>query len=120
MVVGLVRSAEDLLGKATRLAPKDEGTLRGSGAVVLILNGRRLEGEGAQAAAMAAVTALAHAGAPIRLDAEVSFNTVYAARQHEELGWHHDVGQAKYLEQPLGDNANRYQRIIAASAERGA
>jgi hypothetical protein len=117
---GLIRSAEHLAGEAQRRAPKDEGTLRGSVAVVLIVNGTRYEGAGAKAQARRAVTEAALNGSPIRMDAEVSFNTVYAARQHEELGWHHDEGEAKYLERPLGENANRYQRIIAASAERGA
>ena len=33
---------------------------------------------------------------------EIGFNTVYAARQHEELEWGHDApGQAKYLEMPI-------------------
>ena len=31
----------------------------------------------------------------------IGFNTVYAARQHEELSWRHSTGQAKYLERAL-------------------
>lgn len=31
----------------------------------------------------------------------ISFNTPYAAKQHEELGYHHSVGKAKYLEDPF-------------------
>lgn len=116
---GLVRVGEDLLGRAQRLAPKEEGTLRGSGALVIIVNGRRIEGGGARGIAEVAVRGLAKVGAPIALDVEVSFNTVYAARQHEELDWHHDEGQAKYLEAPFRDGLERYVRIVAAAAGRG-
>lgn len=117
---GLARSAEDLLGKASRLAPVEEGTLRASGTVVLIVNGARFEGAGAKAAARSAIEAAARAGGPIRLDAEVAFNTVYAARQHEELDWQHPLGgQAKYLETPLRANASRYERIVETSAKLG-
>lgn len=43
----------------------------------------------------------------IRVDQEgycdytISANTVYAAKQHEELGYHHDIGKAKYIQDPL-------------------
>lgn len=118
---GLVRCAEDLLGESSRRAPLEEGTLRASGTVTIIVNGRRFEGAGAIAAAQAIVRALAEAGQPITLDAEVAFNTVYAARQHEELTWRHPLaGEAKYLERPLLERAGRYERIIGASAAQGA
>jgi hypothetical protein len=32
----------------------------------------------------------------------------YAARQHEELGWHHNIGNAKYLERPLQDHMGEF------------
>jgi hypothetical protein len=68
---------EHVLGEAQRLAPIEEGTLRASG---------ELE-----------VTRTVDA-----YTAEVSFNEVYAARQHEETEWRHPLGgQAKYLEQPV-------------------
>ena len=118
---GLVRSAEDLLGKSQRRAPVEEGTLRASAALTLIVNGTRYEGAGAHAAAQGAVRALARAGAPVKLDTEISFNTVYAARNHEELDWKHPLGgEAKYLERPLLENAGRYGSIIGAAASRGA
>lgn len=45
--------------------------------------------------------------------AAVSYDTVYAARQHEETTWRHDPGrQAKYLEQPLHAEAPVVTRII--------
>lgn len=117
---GLVRCAEDLAGKAQQLAPVDEGTLRGSASITLLVNGTRFDGSGAKAAAESAVRAAALAGRPITLDAEVSFNTVYAARQHEELDWEHPRGgQAKYLEGPLLSGSARYSRIIALAAQNG-
>lgn len=43
----------------------------------------------------------------------VSYNTPYAARQHEELGYSHAVGEAKYLENAKIDFANEFKSIIA-------
>jgi hypothetical protein len=43
----------------------------------------------------------------------VTYDTVYARRQHEELTWRHDPGRtAKYLEGPLNEEAETLQRII--------
>jgi len=112
-VDALNRAAEDLAGRAQRAAPIDEGTLRASAAIALIVNGTRFDGTGAVTAAKAAARAAARAGS-LELNAEVSFNTVYAARQHEELDWVHPRGGGpKYLERPLLEQANRYERIIA-------
>ena len=55
--------------EAAQRAPKDKGTLRLSAKTTV---------DGNKAA--------------------VSFNTKYAARQHEEVGYHHAEGEAKYLE----------------------
>lgn len=46
-------------------------------------------------------------------EAMVSYNTPYAARQHEEVGWQHKEGQAKYLESALLDNQTRISELIA-------
>lgn len=111
---------EDLLGRATRLAPIEEGTLRGSGAVVLIVNGTRHEGAGGLAAATAAAVAAATARRDYTVNVEVSFNTIYAAAQHEGLDFEHPLGgQAKYLEQPFREQADRYIRIIQQAAGDG-
>lgn len=96
VVDAVTRIGEDALGEATRRAPIEEGTLRGSGDLD-VEEGR------------ASVTAT------------VSFNTVYAARQHEELDWRHPRGgQAKYLESVIRERAGRYERIIAAAVARAA
>lgn len=84
----------DLLGEAQRLAPVEEGTLRASGELDID-----------------------HVGDAVV--ATVSFNSVYAARQHEETEWEHPLGgQAKYLEQPLQAKAGRYEAALGAAIAR--
>jgi hypothetical protein len=114
----LWRIGEDLGGRAQRLAPIEEGTLRGSMAVALIVNGTRFDGPGALAGAKAVARGTALAGRPVELDVEVSFNTVYAARQHEETEWEHPLeGQAKYLEQPFREQLPRYGAVLEVAVE---
>lgn len=49
----------------------------------------------------------------------VSYDTVYAVRQHEELTWQHASGRtAKYLEEPLLEESATLQEIIAAAIRR--
>ncbi len=88
---GLRLAAEHLLGVARQQAPVDEGTLRASAAVTVV-----------SAAKVA-----------------ISFNTRYAVRQHEETGWRHPKGgKAKYLEDPLHDEAPTMHTIIATHIRR--
>lgn len=66
------------MGEAVRIAPIEEGTLAGTGDV-----------------SDPDITASG-------VEVELSFSTVYAQRQHEELDWEHTDGrQAKYLEEPF-------------------
>ena len=52
-----------------------------------------------------------HAGDVAR--AEVSYNKIYATRQHEETGWNHPRGgQAKYLESALTDGQGKAREIV--------
>jgi hypothetical protein len=44
---------------------------------------------------------------------EIGFNTVYAARQHEEENWGHDTGQAKYLTDALQDMTPKFLPHVA-------
>ena len=76
--------AQDLAEKSAAQAPLDTGALRAS---------VRIAAEGTRAA--------------------VSFNTPYAVAQHERLYYHHAVGKAKYLEDPLNENRERYIGAIA-------
>lgn len=89
---GLDHATEHLLGESTKVVPLEEATLLRSG--VASVDNSALVGH-------------------------VSFDTVYAVRQHEELTWKHDPGrQAKYLEEPyLRDNL-LMQEIIAAQIRR--
>ncbi|MUL39631.1 hypothetical protein FZ103_00285 [Streptomonospora sp. PA3] len=90
--VGLGKGLEYLLGESDRLVPLEEGTLQRSGTT---------DQDG--------------------LSGTVSYDTVYAARQHEELTWRHDPGrQAKYLEQPASDPSTHrtIEALIGAEIRR--
>ncbi|WP_228974948.1 minor capsid protein [Streptomyces sp. DH12] len=87
---GLQRGLEHVLAESKKLVPLDEGTLERSGRV----NVSGLEGV-------------------------VSYDTVYAVRQHEELTWKHAPGrQAKYLEQPMNSERDVVLRLMAVSVRR--
>lgn len=85
---------DGVLGEAQRLAPIEEGTLRGSA-------DRETEQR------------------PDGVDVVGSFSTIYAARQHEEVGWRHPkAGQAKYLEAPFKARLPTFERGLAAALAR--
>lgn len=91
-VRGLWLAALHLLGEAQAIVPIEEATLERSGA--------------------ASVDAS-------KLMSAVSFDTVYAVRQHEELTWRHDPGrQAKYLEAPMHVQQAIMLAIIASAIRR--
>lgn len=93
-IAALTVIGEDLLGRAQREAPVEEGTLRGSGQVEVVED---------------------HEGAHV----EVTFSTVYAARQHEEVTWKHPKGgKAKYLEDPLKEMSASYVAALAAAVRK--
>lgn len=54
-----------------------------------------------------------------RLYSSVGSNLAYAVRQHEELGYRHKYGEAKFLERALYDNADQLQAIIANNINQG-
>jgi hypothetical protein len=89
---GLLLGAEHVLTEAQNLVPLDEGALQNTG------------------------TASVDEGS---LTAMVSYDTPYAARQHEELDWRHASGrQAKYLEQPLNAERATVLDLVAAQMRR--
>jgi hypothetical protein len=89
---GLKVALEHLLQSSRELVPLEEGTLARSGTTTV--DAANLRGA-------------------------VSYDGPYAVRQHEELTWRHDPGkQAKYLEQPLNDEAGTMQELIAAQIRR--
>lgn len=88
----------DLTGKAQRIAPKDEGTLRAS-ARWEIEGGTqfRTQRPGSMSASV---------------QVNVIFDTPYAEVQHERTDFAHTNGQAKYLEGPMRSNALTYKNYI--------
>lgn len=90
---GLWDAAEHLRGVSQDAAPIDEGTLRATAAVT------RLQGGDTVA---------------------VSYDTPYARRQHEELGYRHPKGgRAKYLEDPAREEETTMRRIVETTIKRG-
>lgn len=82
---GLQAGADLLLDESNRKAPIEEGNLIRSGVA-------KAQGD----------------------EAAVGYNTPYAVRQHEELGWQHDAGrEAKFLENAQRNHANEIQAAIA-------
>lgn len=86
---------DHVIGEAQRIVPHAEGTLGATGDVTVTRQrGGRIEITG-------------------------SFSTVYAARQHEELGWTHKPGRrAKYLEEPFKRELPRLAPLVAAAVEK--
>lgn len=84
----------DLLARSKPLVPRDKSTLVRSGTREVRRVGNRIEGR-------------------------VTYNTPYAARQHEETTWRHPRGgQAKYLEQPLRQMVPEFESRLAAAMRR--
>jgi hypothetical protein len=76
-----------LKGKSQALCPVDSGTLRDSCVIE--------EGDN--------YVIVGYGGAA----------SSYAARQHEDMSYHHDVGQAKYLEQPATEMEEEIKAAVA-------
>ena len=123
----MVENTEDLLGESMKRAPVDEGFLRGSGSARVNRGGTSRAARGKDEAGEPTATLRAVEGSDIGalynaegavIEGEVSFNTPYAARQHEELGWKHPRGgEAKYLENPLKERAQMYLKNLADAAK---
>lgn len=91
-VRGLQMATEHLLQVSRTQVPIEEGTLERSG--------------------VASVD-------PATLRGAVSYDTVYAVRQHEDLALRHDDGRkAKYLEDPMKSEAEAMRALIAAQIRR--
>ncbi len=85
----------DLQGRAQRLAPIETGDLRASAqwAVKAMPDGSIVGG--------------------------VAFPLPYAAAQHEGVDFNHPRGgEAKYLERPLKENADRYSKHVSNTIKR--
>lgn len=89
---GLGKAGEHLLGASRQRVPHEEGTLERSGVASV--------DEGT-------------------LEAAVSYDTPYAARQHQEDGWQHDPGRtSRYLEAPFEEEAETMVALHAAEVRR--
>jgi len=120
-VKGMTENTEDLLGRAMRDAPVDEGTLRASGHAAVYANGRAVARGGFHEVGSEPVESPEHlemqerraiheGGLGDAVVGEVGFNTPYALVQHERLDFNHPKGgKAKYLEDNLKEQADRYQ-----------
>lgn len=87
---GIQKSLEHVLTESNKIIPLDEGTLERSG---------RVDRDG--------------------LEGAISYDTVYARRQHEELTWRHAPGrQAKYLETALLRSRETVRELMAVSLRR--
>ena len=90
---GLNAAAQRLRALSVARAPIQDGILRGSAQV--------------------------SPASPGNLTAAVSYNTPYAVRQHEEVGYAHPPGgQAKYLAGPLREKEAELVEIIATATRR--
>lgn len=107
----MVENTEDLLSKSMRIVPHDEGILEGSGSA-RVQNVEVAKGSPDDAMIQTGEAPAVRPGSVIT--GQVSYNTPYAARQHEELSYEHKPGrQAKYLETPLKAMFRRYTQNIA-------
>lgn len=88
-------AAEQLLKWSKPLVPVDTGKLKASGEVV-----KR------------------DTGYAVQYSSTNKQGYDYAYIQHENLEYHHEVGQAKYLEQPLREHAQELMDIVAREARR--
>ena len=108
-IKALRTGAEAILTEAIDETPFESGTLRRSGTVTV---GGLPDGAQVYAAAESGTEMKdAFPGVAGKEKAVyISFNTPYARRQHEELGYNHPLGgKAKYLETPF--NANKKKVI---------
>lgn len=92
---GAKMAAEQLLKWSKPLVPVDTGKLKASGEVV-----KR------------------DTGYAVQYSSANKQGYDYAYIQHENLEYHHEVGQAKYLEQPLREHAQELMDIVAREARR--
>ena len=110
--------AEAILTEAIDETPFESGTLRRSGTVTV---GGLPDGAQVYAAAEAGIEMKdAFPGTEGKEKAVyISFNTPYARRQHEELGYNHPRGgKAKYLEDPFNRNKDKVLKYVAKQVKK--
>jgi hypothetical protein len=88
---GLQAAAESILARSDMAVPYETGELRDSGRVTVD---------------------------PLTLEAAVSYDTLYAVRQHEDMTLAHPAGSAKYLENAMNQARPTLGHLIAAHVRR--
>lgn len=79
---------EHVIGKAQQLAPQRDGYLIDSATTENVKDTGK------------------------KITQRIGFNTSYAAAQHERMDYHHDKGQAKYLEKPMREEARKLKPFV--------
>lgn len=92
---GLLKEANIILNQSIRQTPCEFGDLRRSGTVEETKDTKR------------------------EYEVTIGFNESYAAAVHENLNAHHDIGNAKYLEDPLMARVDDIPKNIAKRIKRG-
>lgn len=93
----LYEEASETMTESKRLVPVDLGVLRGSGTVFAPeVDGGRVS------------VTIGYGGAA----------SDYAVVQHERVDFHHTVGQAKYLEQPVRERSSGFAVRVAAGVRK--
>lgn len=108
--LALRRCAEDLLEKAIDLAPKDTGALRESGKVEKLGD--------ADYRVLFDVTVrdrIKKQGRSLKGISNPDFH--YSGIQHDNLYYHHDIGQALFLEEPYESNKDDYIGSVARALQ---
>lgn len=109
--------AEAILTEAINEAPVETGTLRRSGTVTV---GYVPDSGAVYAAASSRSMRDAFRNEEGKEQAVyISFNTPYARRQHEEIGYNHPLGgKAKYLEDPFNRNKSKVLKYVETHVKR--
>lgn len=107
--VGLADALLFVAGESQQRAPVDTGDLRGS---VEVRFDDKLYAQGIKGTNSTDVIIVGDIP-ETATKCEISYNTKYAAAQHEQTAYSHENGQAKYLESVLVENKDRILNLIA-------
>lgn len=100
---------EAILTEAIDETPMESGTLRRSGVVTV---GSLPDSGQVYQAALANQSILFEESLGKDEAVFISFNTPYARRQHEALGYRHEHGKAKYLEDAFNRNKSKVYKYM--------
>ncbi len=108
---GMTDIVLDCLGKSVENAPVDLGDLRGSGHAEI--NNRNI----AKGNEDGSIQITGSADETTRIEGVVGFSSPYAAVQHESLNFTHPKGgKAKYLEDTVSQNSDKWIKHLARKA----